>query len=132
MLHMFRVFYTSSYKRTRQFNWLIGMSLFMTTLLLSYTGYLLPWDQLAYWAVTVGTNMIGTTPFIGEQLRLILLGAKETGPEALVRFYALHIAVLPIVMTVLIGVHFWRIRKDGGLSAPLESIEAQPEAGVTK
>ncbi len=122
-LHLCRVFFTGGYKHPREFNWVIGVLLWVITLLLSYTGYLLPWDQLAYWAVAVGTNIAGTTPFIGEQIRLIMLGAKEAGPEALVRFYALHIAILPLAMTVLIGVHFWRIRKDGGLSSPAESTE---------
>jgi quinol-cytochrome oxidoreductase complex cytochrome b subunit len=129
-LHLCRVFFTGGYKHPREFNWVIGVVLWVLTLLLSFTGYLLPWDQLAYWAVTVGTNMIGTTPLIGEQLRLVLLGAQETGPEALVRFYALHIAILPIVMTILIGVHLWRIRKDGGLSSPAESTENQQERAV--
>ena len=124
-LHLCRVFFTGGYKRPREFNWVIGVLLWVITLLLSFTGYLLPWDQLAYWAVTVGTNMIGETPFIGEQLRLLLLGAKETGPDALVRFYALHMWLLPLAMTILIGVHFWRVRKDGGLSNPSEGIEEQ-------
>ncbi len=122
-LHLCRVFFTGGYKRPREFNWAIGVVLWILTLVLSYTGYLLPWDQLAYWAVTVGTNIAGVTPLIGEQLRLIMLGATEAGPDALVRFYALHIAVLPVVMTILIGIHFWRIRKDGGLSNPDEITE---------
>ena len=122
-LHLCRVFFTGGYKHPREFNWVIGVILWIVTRLLSVTGYLLPWDQLAYWAVTVGSNIAGTVPLIGEQIRLILLGASEAGPEALVRFYALHIAILPGVMTILIGVHFWRIRKDGGLSSPLESTE---------
>ena len=125
-LHLCRVFFTGGYKRPREFNWVIGVLLWVITLLLSFTGYLLPWDQLAFWAVTVGTNMIGVTPFIGEQLRLLLLGAVETGPEALVRFYAFHIFLFPLVMVILIGVHFWRIRKDGGLSSPMERTEEQP------
>ncbi|MBI2979624.1 MAG: cytochrome b N-terminal domain-containing protein [Chloroflexi bacterium] len=129
-LHLCRVFFTGGHKHPREFNWVIGVLLWVVTLLLSYTGYLLPWDQLAYWAITVGTNIVGTTPLIGEQLRLLFLGAKEVGPEALVRFYALHIAIFPGVMTILIGVHFWRIRKDGGLSSPLESTEIQPERAV--
>lgn len=124
-LHMCRVFFTGGHKHPREFNWAVGVVLWLLTLLLSYTGYLLPWDQLAYWAVTVGTNMIGTTPFIGEQVRLILLGAVETGPEALVRFYALHIWILPGVMAIIIAVHLWRVRKDGGLSSPLESNAVQ-------
>ena len=131
-IHMCRVFFTGGHKHPREFNWGIGVILWLLTLLLSYTGYLLPWDQLAYWAVTVGTNMIGETPFIGQQFRLIMLGALETGPEALIRFYALHIFALPLVMTILIGVHFWRIRKDGGLSTPLESSQDQSTAEVTE
>ena len=122
-LHLCRVFFTGGYKRPREFNWVVGIVLWIITLVMSYTGYLLPWDQLAYWAVTVGTNIAGTVPFLGEKIRLLLLGGTEAGQEALVRFYALHIAVLPIVMTILIGVHFWRIRKDGGLSSPSESTE---------
>ena len=122
-LHMCRVFFTGGYKHPREFNWVIGIVLWVLTLLLSFTGYLLPWDQLAYWAITVGTNIMGAFPFIGENIRLLMLGASETGPAALIRFYTLHIAVLPVVMTILIGVHFWRIRKDGGLSSPLESTD---------
>ncbi|MEE8174284.1 MAG: selenite/tellurite reduction operon b-type cytochrome ExtP [Dehalococcoidia bacterium] len=124
-LHMCRVFFTGAYKHPREFNWVIGVVLWVVTLLLSFTGYLLPWDQLSYWAVTVGTNMVGSFPVIGEDIRVLLLGAKEVGPDALIRFYALHIAVLPLVMTTLIGIHFWRIRKDGGLSSPLESTEPE-------
>ena len=122
-LHMCRVFYTGGYKHPREFNWIIGVMLWVLTLLLSFTGYLLPWDQLAYWAITVSTNIIGEAPLIGEQLRLILLGANEPGPEALIRFYTLHIAILPLVMTALLGIHFWRIRKDGGLSSPQEGTQ---------
>ena len=117
-LHMCRVFYTGSYKPPREFNWVIGVLLFVLTLLLSFTGYLLPWDQLSFWAITVGTNIAGYAPLVGEQMRMFLLGSKEVGSEALIRFYALHIAVLPLALTILISVHFWRIRKDGGLSAP--------------
>ena len=129
-LHLCRVFFTGGYKRPREFNWVIGVILWVLTLVLSYTGYLLPWDQLAYWAVTVGTNIAGVTPLIGDQVRLILLGAMEAGPDALVRFYALHIALLPGVMTVLIAIHFWSIRKDGGLSNPDEITEDQTEGAA--
>ncbi len=121
-LHLCRVFFTGGYKRPREFNWVIGVVLWIITLMLSFTGYLLPWDQLSYWAITVSTNIVGTFPLIGEQMRLLFLGANEAGPEALIRFYTLHIAILPVLMTVLIAIHFWRIRKDGGLSRPLESI----------
>lgn len=127
LLHMCRVFYTGAYKPPREFNWTVGVVLFVLTLLLSFTGYLLPWDQLSFWAITVGTNIAGYAPFIGEQMRFFLLGAKEVGQEGLLRFYALHIAVLSPAMIVLLGVHFWRIRKDGGLSAPSESRDGRVE-----
>lgn len=126
-LHMCRVFYTGGYKHPREFNWIMGILLWLVTLLLSFTGYLLPWDQLSYWAISVSTNIVATFPLIGEKIQLILLGAKEPGQEALIRFYALHIVALPLVMALLIAIHFWRIRKDGGLSSPLESTEDQHE-----
>ncbi len=122
-LHLCRVFFTGSYKRPREFNWVVGVLLWLITLLLSFTGYLLPWDQLSYWAVTVGTNIAASIPVIGEQLRVLVLGSKEIGQDTLTRFYALHVMVLPVVMSILIGVHFWRIRKDGGLSSPMEQEE---------
>ena len=125
-LHMCRVFFTGGYKHPREFNWVIGVILWVLTLMLSLTGYLLPWDQLSYWAITVSTNIVGVIPLIGDKLRLLLLGASEAGPNALIRFYTLHVILLPIVMFILIGVHFWRIRKDGGLSSPLENNENEP------
>ncbi len=128
-LHLCRVFFTGGYKRPREFNWAVGVVLWVITLLLSFTGYLLPWDQLSYWAVTVGTNMVGSAPLIGEPTRLLLLGAKEVGQVALLRFYTLHIFIFPLVMTILIAVHFWRIRKDGGLSSPEEGAMAAEREG---
>jgi quinol-cytochrome oxidoreductase complex cytochrome b subunit len=119
-LHMCRVFYTGSYKAPREFNWVIGVCLLLLTLFLSFTGYLLPWDQLAFWAVTVGSNIAAYVPWIGDDLRYLMLGGNQVGQMALIRFYVLHIVVLPLVMGVLLGVHFWRIRKDGGLSRPLK------------
>jgi quinol-cytochrome oxidoreductase complex cytochrome b subunit len=116
-LHMMRVFYTGAYKTPREFNWVIGVMLLLSTLALSFTGYLLPWDQLSFWAITVSTNLAGYTPFMGEALRVFILGGKEVGQEALIRFYTAHVILLPLVMAVLIGLHFWRIRKDGGLAA---------------
>jgi len=130
VLHMCRVFYTGGYKRPREFNWVIGVFILVITLLLSFTGYLLPWDQLSFWAITVGTNIAGATPFIGDQVRFFLLGAREVGQEALLRFYVLHVAVLPVLLIGLLLVHFWRIRKDGGLSAPQE--EARDETGLSQ
>ena len=116
--HMCRVFYTGAYKAPREFNWVIGLSLLLLTLFLSFTGYLLPWDQLAFWAITVGTSIASYIPWIGEKLRYLLLGGNVVGQSALLRFYVFHCVVLPLLMGLLIGVHFWRIRKDGGLSRP--------------
>ncbi|MEQ1948240.1 MAG: cytochrome b N-terminal domain-containing protein [Bryobacteraceae bacterium] len=129
-LHLCRVFFTGSYKRPREFNWVIGVVLFLLTLFLSFTGYLLPWDQLAFWAITVGTSIAGYAPVIGEQLRFLLLGDVNVGQEALLRFYVLHVAVLPAILTLLISIHFWRIRKDGGLSRPAEA-EVRPALVVS-
>lgn len=120
-LHMCRVFLTGSYKKPREFNWVLGVVLFLLTLFLSFTGYLLPWDQLAFWAITVGTAIAGYAPLVGSQLKFLLLGDATVGQEALLRFYVLHVAVLPAILTLLIAVHFWRIRKDGGLSRPEEA-----------
>jgi len=119
-LHMCRVFFTGSYKPPREFNWLIGVALFLLTLLSSFTGYLLPWDQLAFWAITVGTSIAGYAPFIGKALKFMLLGDATVGQEALLRFYVLHVVVLPLVLTLFVAVHFWRIRKDGGLAKAQE------------
>ncbi len=142
MLHMARAFYTAAYKGPRQFNWVVGMFLFVVTLGLSFTGYLLPWDQLAYWAVTIGANIaqspreltdaLGMTQYfdIGGLQKELLLGAHFVGQEALIRFYVLHVMVLPVVTCALLGVHFWRIRKDGGLARPRVADEPA-DAGVS-
>ncbi len=118
-MHMMRVFYTGAYKPPREFNWVVGVILLVLTLLLSFTGYLLPWDQLAIWAVTVGTNMIGSAPILGESTRFGLVGGFEVGQNALIRFYTLHVIGLPLIAAVFMAVHFWRIRRDGGLARPL-------------
>jgi quinol-cytochrome oxidoreductase complex cytochrome b subunit len=130
-LHMCRVFFTGSYKKPREFNWVIGMVLFLLTLGASFTGYLLPWDQLAFWAITVGTSIAGYAPLIGQDLKFLMLGDTTVGQEALLRFYVLHVAVLPVVITLLVSVHFWRIRKDGGLSRP-EAADAPPAEDISK
>jgi quinol-cytochrome oxidoreductase complex cytochrome b subunit len=131
-LHMCRVFFTGAYKKPREFNWVIGVVLLLVTLFLSFTGYLLPWDQLAFWAITVGTAIAGYAPLIGKEIQFVLLGDTMVGQEALLRFYVLHVAVLPSVLTLLIAIHFWRIRKDGGLSRPEERAVEPPAAGVVK
>lgn len=129
-LHMCRVFYTGSYKKPRQFNWVVGVLLLLLTLGLSFTGYLLPWDQLAYWAITVGTNIGSYAPFIGSQIREVLLGGHAVGEGALIRFYVLHVAVLPALVILLTIVHFWRVRKDGGLSRPISKLESEDSTNL--
>jgi quinol-cytochrome oxidoreductase complex cytochrome b subunit len=138
-LHMYRVFLTGSYKPPREFNWGVGVILLVLTLLLSFTGYLLPWDQLAIWAITVGSNMARATPLMGYEgpgskllniggvdlihsgsdARFLLLGARFVGESTLLRFYVLHCVALPLAAALLIAVHFWRVRKDGGISGAL-------------
>jgi cytochrome b-561 len=121
-LHLLRVFVTGAYKNSpgpgqrREWNWVIGVAMLFATLLLSFTGYLLPWDQLAYWAVTVGTSIVSSAPFAGAVMRQTLIGGREIGEATLVRFYLLHIIVLPLAVAVLFGYHMWRVRKDGGLA----------------
>jgi quinol-cytochrome oxidoreductase complex cytochrome b subunit len=118
-LHMSRVFYHGAYKPPREFNWVIGVVLLFFTLLLSFSGYLLPWDQLALWAVTVGTNMAGFTPVIGDQVKFALLGSAEVSGATLLRFYVLHVLAFPFILVIFMAIHFWRTRKDGGISGPL-------------
>jgi quinol-cytochrome oxidoreductase complex cytochrome b subunit len=119
LLHMMRVFYTGAYKPPREFNWVVGVILLVLTLLLSFTGYLLPWDELAFWAITVGTDMVGSAPILGEPNRFVLIGGYEVGANALIRFYTLHVIGLPLLAAIFMAVHFWRIRRDGGLARPL-------------
>jgi cytochrome b6 len=118
--HMFHVFYRGGYRPPHEFNWAVGVVLLLVTLFLSYTGYLLPWDQLAFWAITVGTNIISAMPLIGRRVRFISLGGNLVGENALLRFYVLHCVVLPLIAVVLVAVHFWRVQKDGGLTVPEE------------
>jgi len=117
VLHMARVFYTGAYKPPREFNWVVGVVLLILTLGASFTGYLLPWDQLSFWAITVGTSIAGYEPTLGPTIKRILLGGPEVGQESLTRFYALHIMVIPALLLLLISLHIWRVRKDGGLAA---------------
>src|SRR6516164_6043865 len=121
--HMFKVFYRGAYRAPREFNWVIGIVLLLITLLLSYTGYLLPWDQLAYWAITVGSNIASAVPLMGSKIRFLLLGGTAINANALLRFYVLHCVILPLFAILFIAVHFWRIRKDGGIYAGDHSSE---------
>jgi quinol-cytochrome oxidoreductase complex cytochrome b subunit len=137
-LHMLRVFLTGSYKPPREFNWCVGVVLLVATMFLAFTGYLLPWDQLSLWAVTVGSNMAGAVPLLGHagpghqllraggseiitsgsDARYALLGARAVGEETLNRFYVLHCIAIPLVASFFIALHFWRVRTDGGMSGP--------------
>jgi quinol-cytochrome oxidoreductase complex cytochrome b subunit len=118
-LHMTRVFYTGAYKPPREFNWVVGVILLLITLLLAFSGYLLPWDQLSFWAFTVGTSFGAYSPLVAREVQFILLGGLEVSGETLLRWYVLHVLALPFVITIFLAVHFWRIRKDGGISGPL-------------
>jgi len=118
-LHMIRVFYHGAYKPPREFNWAIGVLLLFTTIWLSFTGYLLPWDQIAFWAITVGTQMATYAPLLSSQSSFVLLGGIEVGAETLIRFYVMHVIAFPLIGAILMVVHFWRIRKDGGISGPV-------------
>ena len=121
-LHMARVFLTGAYKndigrgQQREWNWVLGIGMLLLTLFLSFTGYLLPWDQLAYWAVTVGTNIASSIPLIGPRVRELLLGGRAIDQPTLIRFYVLHIILLPGALGALFVYHMWRVRKDGGLA----------------
>ena len=121
-MHMVRVFFTGAYKNgnaagaNRPLNWIIGIALLILTLLLSFTGYLLPWDQLAFWAITVGTNIASAAPLVGKWIRFVLLGGSDIDQGALIRFYVLHVFFLPTLVFLLFCWHMWRIRKDGGLA----------------
>jgi len=114
--HLARVFYRGAYKPPKEINWVIGVVLLVLTLLLSFTGYLLPWDQLAYWAVTVGTAMAAYVPLIGDQVKELLLGGPTVSSATLLRFYVLHVAVLPVVLIGVLTAHIWRWRKDSMLT----------------
>jgi quinol-cytochrome oxidoreductase complex cytochrome b subunit len=127
--HMARVFYRGAYKSPKEFNWVIGVLLLVVTLLLSFTGYLLPWDQLAYWAVTVGTAMAAYVPLIGDQVQELMLGGPTVGSATLLRFYVLHVAVLPVALVALVTAHLWRWRKDSMLTT---DEVGDPDEPVTK
>lgn len=134
--HFARVFFAGAYKRPREFNWVLGILLLLMTLAFSFTGYLLPWDQLAYWAVTVGTNLVHYVPVFGNTIQNLLIGGAQIGQSTLTRFYALHVAVLPAALALVLIVHIWRVRKDGfaveraSVGAFSEEATAHPAAAV--
>jgi quinol-cytochrome oxidoreductase complex cytochrome b subunit len=119
VLHLLRVFFTGSYRPPRQFNWFIGTAMLLLVLAANFTGYLLPWDQLAFWAITVGTSLISYIPIAGPFISRMLLGGPEVGSQTLLSFYSMHISFIPIALVMLMSFHSWKIRKDGGgLSIP--------------
>lgn len=111
-LHLLRVFFTGGFKTPREFNWILGIGLLLLVIVANFTGYLLPWDQLAYWAVTVGSSLLSYVPLIGEPLRNFLLGGPEVGAATLTNFYGLHVAIIPLMMMGIASFHIWRVRKD--------------------
>ena len=118
-LHMARVFYTGAYKPPREFNWVVGVILLFLTLGLSFTGYLLPVGPAVDLGRHRGDVLAGYSPLVANQVKFILLGGVEVGPNTLLRWYVLHVLALPFVLVIFLAVHFWRIRKDGGISGPL-------------
>lgn len=129
ILHMVRVYFTGSYKKERAFTWFTGVILLLVTLFLSFSGYLLPWDQLAYWAVTIGTSMADAAPLVGKQVNLLLRGAVDIWAGGLLRFYLLHIFLLPLVAIVFISVHYYKVSREHSISLPavVEEGDMSPE-----
>lgn len=130
-LHMIRVYFTGAYKHPRQFTWLTGVVLLLLTLFLSFSGYLLPWDQLAYWAVTIGTSMAEAAPLFGYQVNLILRGSQDIGAGGLLRFYLLHVFLLPLVTIIFISIHYYKVSREHSISLPASIEEGEaPSAKV--
>ena len=130
VLHMLRVFYTAGFTKPREFNWVIGITMLLLIIAANFTGYLLPWDQLAYWAVTVGTSLLDYIPIIGEPLTRLLLGGPEVGTATLTNFYGLHIAVIPLAIFAIVSFHIWRVRKDT-ITVPREINQEKDKGKVT-
>ena len=120
-LHLLRTFLTGAYQTPRQVNWIIGLLLLVLVIFSNFTGYLLPWDQLAYWAITVSTSILQYVPLIGNNLREIIIAGSEVNGDTLLIFYNLHSSVLPILILLLMTYHFWRVRKAGGVKVPNNS-----------
>jgi menaquinol-cytochrome c reductase cytochrome b subunit len=118
LLHMLRVFLTKSYKNPRELNWIAGVVLLFIVLGFGFTGYLLPWDQKAYWATVVAINMVETIPLVGDFLAYAIRGGSEVGTLTLVRFYVIHVMFLPILLVIFLAAHFFMVRRQG-ISHPL-------------
>ena len=130
-LHLVRVFLTGSYKQGRSVNWIIGLVLFVMVLVANFTGYLLPWDQLSYWAITVGTSLMAYIPLFGTAVRNFFLGGPQVGQSALSNFYALHVVFIPTLILGFLGYHLWKVRKNGGISQPELKEGETPEFKAT-
>ncbi|MHC4943889.1 MAG: cytochrome b N-terminal domain-containing protein [Planctomycetota bacterium] len=130
-LHLLRVFFTGAFHGPRQFNWIIGLALFALLLLSNFTGYLLPWDQLSFWAITICTGMLEYIPLVGAQAQEIIRGGSEVGPNTLSNFYAMHTALLPILLFIIMPFHFWRVRKARGLVVPRTPEEDSKNLGAS-
>jgi quinol-cytochrome oxidoreductase complex cytochrome b subunit len=124
-LHLLRVFFTGGHRSPRETNWLVGIAMLLLVLGANFTGYLLPWDQLAYWAITVGTSILTYIPIAGPYLSRLLLGGPEVSAATLLNFYSLHISFIPLLIVSLMSLHFWRVRKDGGLTIPKSPDETE-------
>lgn len=123
-LHLFRVFLTGAYHGPRRSNWLIGLGMLVLILVSGFTGYLLPWDQVSYWAITVCTEMLGYVPVVGQALQRLVIGGTDIGAATILNFYALHTVVVPLFLIVLMTWHFWRVRLAGGVVVPKDSNDA--------
>lgn len=129
-LHLLRVFYSGAFVAPRQLNWVIGLLLMATVVLSNYTGYLLPWDQVSFWAITISTSMLDYLPGVGEGIKQWILGGAEPGPQTLVNFYAIHTAIIPAVLLFALPFHFWRVRKAKGLVIPRKPGESADSRGA--
>ncbi len=130
LLHFLRVFFTGGYHAPRQFNWVVGLSLLLFVLVSNFTGYLLPWDQLSYWAITISTGMLSYVPWVGGWLQQLARGGPEITATTLIGFYTIHTTVVPALLMVFMALHFWRVRKAKGVVIPRldgEEIDAKPE-----
>lgn len=131
LLHLGRVYLSAAFRGRRLLNWFVGLGLGLLVLALAFSGYVLPWDRRAYWAGTIGAQMLGLIPLFGSGLRALLFGTAEFGETALLRMYVFHVILLPLLGAVLVVMHLWRLRKDGGLAVPLQTASPGPVAMIS-
>jgi quinol-cytochrome oxidoreductase complex cytochrome b subunit len=131
-LHMARTFFMGAYKKPRELTWVVGVLILLVTIVFGFTGYLLPWNQLSYWATTVGTEIAGAVPGIGPELRTFMLGSENVGGETLSRFFTVHVIILPWALAFLVGLHlfFMRTQNLATLDPVGEERKYPPEAGI--